>query len=173
LKKKKKNYKNLIFNRHFIRLDKFIFDNMDEEGELTIDFSETPTEPLVVVNKSPAVLLQRIIPYFMVVFFLCISVSFLIVSIVILMTSQEIPISFVVIGDYGNRGESNQRMVAKQMSQWCDSHTCDFVLTTGDNFNDNGVSSIKDKQWKESFLDIYNASSIQKLSWYSILGKVL
>lgn len=42
----------------------------------------------------------------------------------------------------------------------------DFVVSTGDNFYDNGLFSEYDPNFKESFSDIYTASSLQK-QWYS------
>lgn len=41
---------------------------------------------------------------------------------------------------------------------------CEFVIATGDNFYSSGIAAEKgpyDPQWKTSFRDIYNASSLQ------------
>lgn len=42
----------------------------------------------------------------------------------------------------------------------------DFVLSTGDNFYDNGLTGIHDTNFVESFTNIYTAKSLQK-QWYS------
>lgn len=42
----------------------------------------------------------------------------------------------------------------------------DFVISTGDNFYDNGLKGVNDPAFKESFTDIYIAKSLQK-QWYS------
>ncbi|XP_061361842.1 purple acid phosphatase 17-like [Gastrolobium bilobum] len=45
----------------------------------------------------------------------------------------------------------------------------DFVVSTGDNFYDNGLTSEHDAAFEESFSNIYTAKSLQK-QWYSVLG---
>ncbi|KAI3961198.1 hypothetical protein MKX01_035784 [Papaver californicum] len=45
----------------------------------------------------------------------------------------------------------------------------DFVISTGDNFYDNGLKSVDDRAFKESFMDNYTAPSLQK-QWYNVLG---
>ena len=42
----------------------------------------------------------------------------------------------------------------------------DFVVSTGDNFYDNGLSSEHDAAFEESFTKIYTQNSLQK-QWYS------
>lgn len=42
----------------------------------------------------------------------------------------------------------------------------DFVVSTGDNFYDNGLSSEHDTAFEESFTNIYTQTSLQK-QWYS------
>lgn len=42
----------------------------------------------------------------------------------------------------------------------------DFVISTGDNFYKNGLKGVHDQAFKESFMDIYTAQSLQK-PWYS------
>lgn len=46
----------------------------------------------------------------------------------------------------------------------------DFVISTGDNFYDNGLKDEHDSKFEESFTKIYTADSLQK-QWYS--GKYL
>jgi tartrate-resistant acid phosphatase type 5 len=45
----------------------------------------------------------------------------------------------------------------------------DFVISTGDNFYDNGLKGVHDQAFEESFTDIYTAQSLQK-PWYLVLG---
>ncbi|XP_051147644.1 purple acid phosphatase 3-like [Andrographis paniculata] len=45
----------------------------------------------------------------------------------------------------------------------------DLVISTGDNFYDEGLKSVKDPLYKQSFTDIYTAKSLQK-PWYAVLG---
>lgn len=42
----------------------------------------------------------------------------------------------------------------------------DFVVSTGDNFYDNGLFSEHDPNFEQSFSNIYTAPSLQK-KWYS------
>ena len=41
----------------------------------------------------------------------------------------------------------------------------DFVISTGDNFYENGLKGVHDQAFEESFTDIYTAQSLQK-PWY-------
>ncbi|OVA16171.1 Phosphoesterase domain [Macleaya cordata] len=45
----------------------------------------------------------------------------------------------------------------------------DFVISTGDNFYDDGLTGINDPAFEESFTNIYTAESLQK-QWYNVLG---
>lgn len=42
----------------------------------------------------------------------------------------------------------------------------DFIISTGDNFYDNGLKGVDDPLFYESFTNIYTATSLQK-QWYS------
>ena len=78
-------------------------------------------------------------------------------------------LSFLVIGDWGRRGEYNQSEVAFQMGEVGEKLDIDFVVSTGDNFYDNGLTGEQDPNFEESFTNIYTAKSLQK-QWYSVLG---
>jgi tartrate-resistant acid phosphatase type 5 len=41
----------------------------------------------------------------------------------------------------------------------------DFVVSTGDNFYENGLTGVNDQQFEESFTNIYTAESLKK-PWY-------
>lgn len=45
----------------------------------------------------------------------------------------------------------------------------DFVISTGDNFYEDGLTGVEDPAFEESFSDIYTAPSLQK-QWYNVLG---
>jgi len=84
-------------------------------------------------------------------------------------TKSNGSVSFLVVGDWGRRGEFNQSQVAYQMGRIGEKLDINFVVSTGDNFYDNGLSSVQDTAFVESFTKIYTAKSLQKL-WYSVLG---
>ncbi|XP_011011145.1 PREDICTED: purple acid phosphatase 17-like [Populus euphratica] len=78
-------------------------------------------------------------------------------------------LSFLVLGDWGRKGAFNQSEVALQMGRIGEKLDIDFVVSTGDNFYDDGLTSEQDKAFEESFTQIYTAKSLQK-QWYSVLG---
>ncbi|KAG8634801.1 hypothetical protein MANES_17G087600v8 [Manihot esculenta] len=78
-------------------------------------------------------------------------------------------LSFLVIGDWGRRGLFNQSEVASQMGVIGEELDIDFVISTGDNFYEDGLTGIDDPNFYESFTNIYTAPSLQK-QWYSVLG---
>ncbi|GAA0148990.1 hypothetical protein Leryth_021571 [Lithospermum erythrorhizon] len=78
-------------------------------------------------------------------------------------------LNFLVVGDWGRGGEYNQSQVAFQMGRIAEKLDIDFVISTGDNFYDDGLTGEKDPAFEESFTNIYTAKSLQK-QWYSVLG---
>ncbi|KAK9276424.1 hypothetical protein L1049_005957 [Liquidambar formosana] len=78
-------------------------------------------------------------------------------------------LSFLVVGDWGRRGRYNQSDVAAQMGIIGEKLDIDFVISTGDNFYDNGLTGVDDPAFDESFAKIYTATSLQK-QWYNVLG---
>ncbi|XP_057514488.1 purple acid phosphatase 3-like [Actinidia eriantha] len=78
-------------------------------------------------------------------------------------------LTFLVVGDWGRGGTFNQSMVASQMGVIGEKLRIDFVVSTGDNFYNNGLNSTKDSRFVESFTEVYTAKSLQK-QWYSVLG---
>ncbi|KAK8699663.1 hypothetical protein V6N13_115746 [Hibiscus sabdariffa] len=78
-------------------------------------------------------------------------------------------LSFLVLGDWGRRGLYNQSQVALQMGIIGEKLDIDFIISTGDNFYENGLTGIDDPAFHESFTDIYTAPSLQK-QWYTVLG---
>ncbi|KAK1288442.1 Purple acid phosphatase 17 [Acorus calamus] len=78
-------------------------------------------------------------------------------------------LSALVIGDWGRTGSYNQTDVAFQMGRIGEKLDIDFIISTGDNFYENGLKGIHDKGFDDSFSSIYTAKSLQK-QWYSVLG---
>jgi tartrate-resistant acid phosphatase type 5 len=78
-------------------------------------------------------------------------------------------LNFLVVGDWGRRGEPDQQDVATQMGKTAHDTGARFVISVGDNFYEDGVASVQDVQWLESFEDVYTAPSLQ-VPWYAILG---
>ncbi|KAK4743012.1 hypothetical protein SAY87_001013 [Trapa incisa] len=78
-------------------------------------------------------------------------------------------LSFLVVGDWGRKGGYNQSAVAVQMGIKGEKLDVDFIISTGDNFYDNGLQGLDDPAFYESFTRIYSADSLQK-QWYSVLG---
>ncbi|XP_060204227.1 purple acid phosphatase 17-like isoform X1 [Lycium barbarum] len=76
---------------------------------------------------------------------------------------------FLVVGDWGRKGEYNQSAVALQMGRIGEELDIDFVVSTGDNFYDNGLTGEDDPNFLESFTNVYREKSLQK-QWYSVLG---
>ncbi|TKY59776.1 Purple acid phosphatase 3 [Spatholobus suberectus] len=72
-------------------------------------------------------------------------------------------LNFLVVRDWGRKGAYNQSLVAQQKLN------IDFVISTGDNFLEDGLKGVDDPAFFESFVDIYTAPSLQK-TWYSVLG---
>ncbi|KAL3619856.1 Purple acid phosphatase 7 [Castilleja foliolosa] len=83
--------------------------------------------------------------------------------------SSDNSIAFLVIGDWGRDGFFNQSLVANQMGYVGKKLGIDFVISTGDNFYDNGLKGVDDPLFLTSFTNIYTAKSLQK-PWYTVLG---
>ncbi|KAL3614690.1 Purple acid phosphatase 17 [Castilleja foliolosa] len=76
---------------------------------------------------------------------------------------------FLVVGDWGRKGDYNQSQVAFQMGRIGEELEIEFVVSTGDNFYDNGLKGENDPNFLDSFTNIYTAKSLQK-QWFSVLG---
>ncbi|XP_010534201.1 PREDICTED: purple acid phosphatase 17 [Tarenaya hassleriana] len=78
-------------------------------------------------------------------------------------------VSFLVLGDWGRRGSFNQSLVALQMGRIGEKLGIGFVVSTGDNFYDNGLTNENDPNFQDSFSRIYTCPSLRK-PWYTVLG---
>ncbi|MEO8056103.1 MAG: tartrate-resistant acid phosphatase type 5 family protein [Acidobacteriota bacterium] len=79
-------------------------------------------------------------------------------------------LEFLVLGDWGRGGNGVQRQVAGAMAAWARAHPVRFVVSTGDNFYQDGISSVTDRAWKTSFEDVYSAASLLAVPWIVALG---
>jgi tartrate-resistant acid phosphatase type 5 len=84
-------------------------------------------------------------------------------------TARAASLNFLVMGDWGRDGASHQRDVAAAMGRRAAQTAARFVVTTGDNFYEDGVQSVDDPKWRTSFEDVYTARALQR-RWYGVLG---
>lgn len=78
-------------------------------------------------------------------------------------------LTFLVLGDWGDRGTALQRTVAAQMGAVAARTAAAFVATAGDNFYPDGVASAADAHWQKSFERVYAAPSL-RVPWHPVLG---
>lgn len=76
---------------------------------------------------------------------------------------------FFVIGDWGRRGAPGQRAVARAMAVSARRLRPRAIISTGDNFYEDGVASLRDRHWRESFEDIYDDPALA-VPWWVCLG---
>jgi len=87
----------------------------------------------------------------------------------LLPTPRPEALNFIAFGDWGRQGEQDQQEVAAQMARVASSVNARFIVSVGDNFYENGVSSTTDGHWRRSFEDVYHQGSLQ-VPWYVALG---
>ena len=76
---------------------------------------------------------------------------------------------FIAIGDWGS-DRDRQGEDAAAIGHWCAENECDFIISTGDNFYDEGVTSATDYRFDHTWRDVYTHSSIANLTWYICAG---
>lgn len=76
---------------------------------------------------------------------------------------------FYTIGDWGRNGHYRQKDLADMMNLAAMKVEPEFVISTGDNFYDNGIASVHDPYWKTSFEDVYDGAHMF-CDWYVVLG---
>jgi acid phosphatase len=84
-------------------------------------------------------------------------------------TTSPATLNFVLIGDWGRRGQDHQVDVATQMGATAAAIGSRFTVSVGDNFYENGVDSVDDPYWQHSFEQIYTHPALQT-PWKVILG---
>jgi len=75
---------------------------------------------------------------------------------------------FIALGDQGEGG-SSQKHVARLMNEKARKDSLYFVLTLGDNFYSNGVTSVNDPQWQSKFEEMYDLPDLN-VPFYASLG---
>ena len=81
----------------------------------------------------------------------------------------EDALHFLVIGDWGRKGDYYQQDVADRMEEASKKLDAEFIIALGDNFYPNGVASIDDPNWMASFEDIYKGYHLE-IPWHVVLG---
>ena len=85
-----------------------------------------------------------------------------------LFLNDQEELRFIVIGDWGS-GHQHQKEVAESMGKFCQGwsgNKCDFIISTGDNFYNEGVYDVYDDQFDKKWRDVYTHPSIAHLPWY-------
>eukprot|EP01128_Nolandella_sp_AFSM9_P008510 TRINITY_DN521_c0_g1_i3.p1 TRINITY_DN521_c0_g1~~TRINITY_DN521_c0_g1_i3.p1 ORF type:complete len:398 (+),score=46.59 TRINITY_DN521_c0_g1_i3:39-1196(+) len=77
---------------------------------------------------------------------------------------EENSMAFLILGDWGEPGTNVTTIAARSETE-----NVSFVLTLGDNFYDNGVRSVEDPLWQQTFERVYNDSVFQ-VPWYICVG---
>ncbi|MGH7453601.1 MAG: purple acid phosphatase family protein [bacterium] len=77
-------------------------------------------------------------------------------------------LQFIAVGDFGTGG-LGQRAVAFGMAEKARVDPVELVLLLGDNFYEDGVESVNDKQFQTKFEDMYNQPSLQ-VPFHAVLG---
>jgi len=78
-------------------------------------------------------------------------------------------LTFLAIGNWGRRAHRHQVDVASGLARAAREYQADFVVTTGDNFCDDGVDGVLDPQWHDSFDAVYDDAALD-IPWYASLG---
>lgn len=83
--------------------------------------------------------------------------------------SPESTLHVIVLGDWGREGTQFQKPVRDVMVDVAKKNPLNFIISTGDNFYEDGVSSVTDSQWQTSYENIYADASLQ-VPWVVSLG---
>lgn len=78
-------------------------------------------------------------------------------------------LTFIVLGDWGIN-TLDQVAVAKQMEIAALKYNATLLLTTGDNFYEQGVENDTDTKWQTVYRDVYNTTKLLSMPWYITLG---
>jgi tartrate-resistant acid phosphatase type 5 len=78
-------------------------------------------------------------------------------------------LNFFIISDWGWNGFKLQQPVADQMARSAEKIEPQFIISTGDNFQVQGVASVQDPLWLTNFENIYKSVYLQ-VDWYPVLG---
>lgn len=79
-------------------------------------------------------------------------------------------VRLLAIGDWGRGGSPEQRAVAEAMAAEAEQVRPAAILSTGDNFYENGVASTDDPQFETSFEQVYRHPALTRVPWFPVLG---
>ncbi|XP_055954885.1 tartrate-resistant acid phosphatase type 5 [Patella vulgata] len=101
-------------------------------------------------------------------YLICIKLGYLITN----ANSQSL--KFLVIGDWGGTDKFpyttvGQVSTARQMEQLAEKEHPEFVLALGDNFYNDGVETVDDPRFQDTFENVYTSAAIN-IPWYLIAG---
>ena len=82
---------------------------------------------------------------------------------------QDKALHFFVVGDWGREGKEGQQEVANMMDLAGYVIQPDFIVSVGDNFYPEGVSSVDDPQFQNSYELVYKGKNLF-CPWYLALG---
>jgi len=77
-------------------------------------------------------------------------------------------LNFLVLGDWGRNGKNGSAEVAAAMAGYAARRDSAFVVSTGDNFYGDGITTDTDSQIQTSWRDVFDLSVLK--SWYLVLG---
>lgn len=85
------------------------------------------------------------------------------------------PVNFIVIADWGGKNEAPyttkaQLKVAWQILEYSENNNLSFILSLGDHFYPNGVTSSYDQRFKWTYEDIYLHGKVKYTPWFLTLG---
>ena len=83
--------------------------------------------------------------------------------------AQVDTLHFLAVGDWGRQGKFLQKETANMMGKYADENPAEFIISTGDNFYEYGISSVYDTLIQLSFENIYTAKSLH-IPWYITFG---
>lgn len=90
-----------------------------------------------------------------------------------LKTEHNIPTytnKFLIVGDHGHTSRSGAQRIANQMEIWAERNGADFILSLGDNFYQDGPSSVSDSLFDSRWKDVYTGKNIKDLLWFISVG---
>lgn len=78
-------------------------------------------------------------------------------------------LNFMVIGDWGRKGKDYQKIVAAGLGIGAMQDSSRFIISTGDNFYEEGVKNTNDSHFRKSYEDVYRTDPLN-VRWYITLG---
>jgi acid phosphatase len=82
---------------------------------------------------------------------------------------QTPAVGFIIVGDEGGFASADQKAVASAMAKESERIKARFIVTVGDNFHENGITTATDPRWKTEFEEVYAHPWLQ-IPWYPSPG---